>query len=63
MCERLKFSKKRPLIKNTNIEETLNTLTTKREKYYNEADLIINNTNEINSILIEIKKNLNKFYE
>ena len=63
LCERLKFSKKRPLIKNTNIEETLNTLTKKREKYYNEADLIINNTNDVNSVLIEIKKNLNKFYE
>ena len=62
LYERLKFSRKRPLIKNTNIKETLYTLLKKREKYYNKADLIINK-NDIDSIFIEIKKNLNKFYE
>ena len=58
LYERIKFSKKRPLIQNVNVKKKLISLSKKRERYYNQADLIINNTNDINSTLIEIKKNI-----
>ena len=63
LCQRLKFSKKRPLIKKVNIKEKLISLLNTREKYYNSADLIINNHNDIDTVLKEIKENLNTLYE
>lgn len=63
LYQRIKFSRKRPLIKNVNIKEKLISLLNQREKYYNKADLIINNENDVESILVEIKKNLNIYYE
>ena len=56
--ERVKFSKKRPLIKSLNIKAKLTNLLKDREQYYNDSDLIINNKNDIDYILIKIKEKL-----
>ncbi len=56
--ERVKYSKKRPLIKNTNIKGKLISLLNDRKKYYNDADLIINNSNEMKNVLTQIKESL-----
>ena len=57
---RLKFSKKRPLLnKNLNKRETLENLLINRQKYYEKADLIINNDSDKFQALKKIKIQLN----
>ena len=59
LLKRLETSKKRPLIKNTNIKKKLDELLKKREQYYKKADLKIKNCETINETINELKK---KFY-
>ena len=63
LYERLKKSKKRPLINNKNIKEKLIHLTQERNKYYRKANLIINNLENTEEALNTIKGQLLKYYE
>ena len=59
---RLKFSTKRPLLnKNLNNSEILKNILKDRQKYYEKADLIINNDGDKSQSLKEIKSQLNKY--
>ena len=59
---RLKFSKKRPLLnKNLNNSEILKNILKDRKKYYEKADLIINNDGDKSQTLKEIKSQLKKY--
>ena len=59
---RLKFSRKRPLLnKNLNNSEILKNVLKDRQKYYEEADLIINNNGNKSQSLNEIKSQLIKY--
>ena len=59
---RLKFSKKRPLLnKNLNNSEILKNILKDRQKYYEKADLIINNNGDKSQSLKEIKSQLKKY--
>ena len=59
---RLKFSRNRPLLnKNLNNSEILKNIFKDRQKYYEKADLIINNDGDKSRSLIEIKSQLNKY--
>lgn len=59
---RLKFSRKRPLLnKNLNNSEILKNILKDRQKYYEKADLIINNDGDKSQSLNEIKSQLNKY--
>ena len=58
--KRLKNSNKRPLIENKKIKNILDELLKKRENYYNEADLKIENSNTVNQTIDELKKILNE---
>ncbi len=59
---RLKFSRKRPLLnKNLNNSEILKNIFKERQKYYEKADLIINNDGDKSQSLNEIKSQLNKY--
>ena len=59
--QRLINSKKRPLIDNKNTKEALKQLIKKREKFYQEADLIIKNElsikNALDNIINSLKNN------
>ena len=60
LINRLKNSKNRPLIKNKNLEVILNDLKLSREKYYKEADMIIQNEGNVEDAskkIIEILSN------
>ena len=59
LAKRINYSKKRPLIKNTNINKKIDELIKKREIYYNKADLILKNDEDIKSILNQLKTKLN----
>ena len=59
LLKRLETSKKRPLIKNTNIKKTLNELFKQREQYYKKADLKIKNCETINETINKLKKIFN----
>ena len=63
LYERLKKSKKRPLINNQNIKEILIHLTRERKKYYRKANLIIDNLKNTEEALYTIKVQLQKYYE
>ena len=63
LYERLKKSKKRPLINNKNIKKKLIRLNQDRNKYYRKANLIVNNLKNIEEALITIKAQLQKYYE
>ena len=63
LYERLKKSKKRPLINNKDIKEKLIYLTQERNKYYRKANLTVNNQKNIEEALIAIKAQLQKYYE
>ena len=63
LYERLKKSKKRPLINNKDIKEKLIHLTQERNKYYRKANLIVNNLKNTEEVLITIKAQLQKYYE
>ncbi len=56
LVKRLENSNKRPLIKNKNIQNILQELLKKREKYYNKADLKIENAKSVNHTINELKK-------
>ena len=59
---RLKFSRKRPLLnKNLNNSEILKNILKDRQKYYEKADLIINNDGDKSQSLNQIKSQLNKY--
>ena len=60
LLERLKSSKKRPLLnKNIDNRETLKNLFDKRRKFYENADFIVNNDNDKFQVLEKIKSNIN----
>ena len=60
LLERLKSSKKRPLLnKNLDNRETLENLYHKRRKFYENADFIVNNDNDKYQVLEKIKSNIN----
>ena len=60
LLERLKSSKKRPLLnKNIDNRETLKNLFDKRRKFYENADFIVNNDNDKFQVLEKIKFNIN----
>ena len=63
LYERLKKSKKRPLINNKDIKEKLIHLTQERNKYYRKANLIVNNLKNTEEALNTIKGKLQKYYE
>ena len=57
LYERLKHSRRRPLLEGENIKKKLIQLTKDRKKYYKEANLILNNSDElIETVNIIIKK-------
>jgi len=59
---RLKFSKKRPLLnKNSNKKEVLKNLLINRQEFYEKADLIINNDSDKFETLKKIKSQLNMY--
>ena len=62
LLSRLKFSRKRPLLyNNSNKIEILQKLFKDRQKYYEKADLIINNDGDKSQTLKEIKSQLKKY--
>jgi shikimate kinase len=62
LFKRLEFSKKRPLIKNTNLKKKLIDLMKKREGFYKKADLKIKNNHTVSDTINELKKKF-KIYE
>ncbi len=59
---RLKLSKKRPLLNKTNNnKEILQKLFNERRKFYEKADFIVNNDNDKNQVLEKIKLKLNSY--
>ena len=64
LLERLKSSKKRPLL-NTKINkrEALENLYKNRRKFYEKADFIVNNDNDKSQVLEKIKFKLNSYAE
>ncbi len=58
LSKRLSNSDKRPLLKNGNIKDILKDIYRVREKHYNNADLIIENNFDKNSVINEICKNI-----
>ena len=62
LLERLKSSNKRPLLNNNpNKEKTLELLYYQRRKFYEKADLIVNNDNDKNKVLEKIKIGFNSY--
>ena len=62
LLNRIKFSRKRPLLnKNLNKNEILQNILKDRKKYYESADLIINNDGDKSQALNEIKSKLNMY--
>tara|TARA_Y100001970_G_C14059990_1_gene763663 strand:+ start:59 stop:601 length:543 start_codon:yes stop_codon:yes gene_type:complete len=59
---RLKLSKKRPLLNNqSNKKEILENLYYERRKFYEKADFIVNNDNDKSQVLEKIKFKLNSY--
>ena len=56
LYKRLKNSKNRPLLKDTNILTTLKQLDTKRRKHYLNADIIIDNSYSLNKTFLTFNK-------
>ena len=62
LLNRLKFSKKRPLLNNnSNNSEIMRKLLKDRQKYYEKADLIIKNNSDKFKTLNQIKSQLNNY--
>ena len=62
LLNRLKFSRKRPLLNNnSNKNEIMQKLLRDRQKYYEKADLIINNNGDKFQTLNQIKSQLNNY--
>jgi len=60
LVKRLKNSKKRPLLSNVDIKKKLITIHSNRKKYYEDANLTINNSESIQDTIIEIVNYLSK---
>lgn len=60
LLDRLKSSKKRPLL-SQNKKETLNNLYIERKSFYEKSDFIVNNDNEKFEVLEKIKSELNYY--
>ena len=58
LTERLKNSKKRPLLTNVDIKKKLIELYEERKNFYKESDLIIQNNNNVNEIISLLKLKL-----
>ena len=58
LMKRLQNSKTRPLIYKKNLKNELTTLINKREKFYQKADLIIKNENNIIETIDNILKKI-----
>ena len=58
LTERLKNSKKRPLLTNVDIKKKLIELYEERKNFYNESDLVIQNNNNVNEIISLLKLKL-----
>ena len=56
LTKRLKKNRRRPLLFNTNIKDKIVSLNSERLKYYNQADIIIDNSESLNKILKNIIK-------
>ena len=62
LLNRLKFSKKRPLLDtNQNKKEIIENLYNDRQKFYEKADFIVNNDNDKSQVLEKIKSELNLY--
>ena len=60
LVNRLKSSKKRPLLKrNSSKKESLENLYNERRKFYEKADFIVNNDNDKFQVLEKIKSKIN----
>ena len=59
LVKRLSNSIKRPLLKNKDKKNKLNEIYKERKKYYNDADLIIENNFNKKNVLENIKKSIN----
>lgn len=59
LIKRLSKSKNRPLIYNKDINQTLNKLIIKREKFYKKANLIVKNNISINAVVENIVNKIN----
>lgn len=59
LINRLKNSRNRPLIINKDLKKLLNELINKRKKFYQEADLIIDNENTLNETIKNIISKIN----
>ena len=57
---RLKNSKKRPLLQNQNVKKKLQSLLNDRKKYYNKANLVINNSINKTYIIKELKNHFSE---
>ena len=58
LVKRLKNTKKRPLLKNVDIKKKIEEIFINRKKYYNKADLIIENSLKKNDTINIIKENI-----
>tara|TARA_B110000438_G_C15767862_1_gene630469 strand:+ start:958 stop:1518 length:561 start_codon:yes stop_codon:yes gene_type:complete len=63
LVERLKKSKRRPLINNTNIEDKIKELDIKRRKFYLLSDIILKSQTTIKKTLEEFLAKYNTYYE
>ena len=63
ILERLENSKKRPLLKNTNIRDKIKELDIIRRKYYLLADIKLTSQKEISNTFKEFNTKYKKFYE
>tara|TARA_B110000014_G_C20044225_1_gene542902 strand:- start:240 stop:800 length:561 start_codon:yes stop_codon:yes gene_type:complete len=63
LAKRLKNSKKRPIIYNTNIEAKLKKLDKIRRKYYLSADIVLINHNSTLEVIEEFKEKYKEFNE
>tara|TARA_Y100000590_G_scaffold438059_1_gene560418 strand:+ start:214 stop:750 length:537 start_codon:yes stop_codon:yes gene_type:complete len=61
LCERLKNSKKRPLLKDVDIKNKILELNRKRIKYYENANLIIDNSQNSTKTIFKIKQYLSNY--
>ena len=60
LIERLSNTKKRPLLINTDIKNKIVSLDAERSKFYNKADIIIKNSDNLNIVTSKIMRILNK---
>ena len=62
LINRIKYSKKRPLLNgNQNKKDILDKLYNERKKFYEQANLVVNNDNDKVQVLEKIKHNLNSY--